>query len=52
MKNERASKASGLEGVVVAETELSDVDRELIIRWMTRDYRAIFGGKTIAAPPK
>jgi citrate synthase len=35
MKNERASKTSGLEGVVVAETELSDVDGErgrLVIR--------------------
>lgn len=27
---------------------LSDIDRELIIRWMTKDYRVIFGGKTIS----
>ncbi|MCI0353049.1 MAG: hypothetical protein L0Z53_26820, partial [Acidobacteriales bacterium] len=31
---------------------LSDVDRELIIRWMMRDYRAVFGGQTISAPPR
>lgn len=32
--------------------QLSDIDRELIIRWMTRDYRVVFGGQTISAPPK
>jgi ubiquinol-cytochrome c reductase cytochrome b subunit len=28
--------------------EMSDVEREMIIRWMLRDYRAVFGGATIA----
>jgi ubiquinol-cytochrome c reductase cytochrome b subunit len=32
--------------------QLSDIDRELIIRWMTRDDRVVFGGQTISAPPK
>jgi ubiquinol-cytochrome c reductase cytochrome b subunit len=32
--------------------ELSDADRELIIRWLTHDDRAIFGGKVISAAPK
>lgn len=31
---------------------LSDIDREIIIRWMTRDDRVVFGGKSITAPPK
>ena len=31
---------------------LSDIDRELIIRWMTRDDRVVFGGQTISAAPK
>ena len=31
---------------------LSDVDREMILRFMTRDYRVVFGGKVIAAAPK
>ena len=26
---------------------LLDVDREMIIRWMLRDYRPVFGGSTI-----
>ncbi len=38
--------------VKVTSMELSDIDRELIIRWMTHDDRVVFGGKTIAAPPK
>lgn len=32
--------------------QLSDVDRELIIRWITHDDRAIFGGSLISGPPK
>jgi mono/diheme cytochrome c family protein len=32
--------------------QLSDVDRELIIRWLIKDYRVVFGGKPIAAPSK
>ena len=31
---------------------LSDIDRELIIRMMTRDYRVVFGGQPVAGPPK
>ena len=27
---------------------LSDIEREMIIRWMWRDYRAVYGGATIA----
>ena len=26
---------------------LSDIDRELIIRWILRDYRPVYGGATI-----
>ena len=31
---------------------LSDLDRELIIRLVTRDHRVVFGGHAIAGPPK
>jgi ubiquinol-cytochrome c reductase cytochrome b subunit len=31
---------------------LSDLDRELIIRWLTRDERVVFGGKAVSGPPK
>jgi ubiquinol-cytochrome c reductase cytochrome b subunit len=31
---------------------LSDVDRELIIRWLLHDDRVVFGGEPISAPPK
>ena len=31
---------------------LSDIDRELIIRWLLKDYRVVFGGEPISAPPK
>lgn len=27
---------------------LTDIEREMIIRWMLRDYRAVYGGATIA----
>ena len=30
-------------------TQLSDVDRELIIRWLLKDYRLIFGGEPAGA---
>jgi ubiquinol-cytochrome c reductase cytochrome b subunit len=30
---------------------LSDIDRELIIRWLLGDYRVVFGGDPITAPP-
>jgi ubiquinol-cytochrome c reductase cytochrome b subunit len=31
---------------------LSDVDRELLIRWLLKDDRVIFGGDPISGPPK
>jgi quinol-cytochrome oxidoreductase complex cytochrome b subunit/mono/diheme cytochrome c family protein len=31
---------------------LSDVDRELIIRWLLGDGRAVFGGAPISGPPR
>jgi ubiquinol-cytochrome c reductase cytochrome b subunit len=31
---------------------LSDIDRELIIRLVTRDHRVVFGGHPVAGPPK
>ncbi len=30
--------------------QMSDVDRELIVRWLTRDDRAVFGGSEISGP--
>jgi hypothetical protein len=30
---------------------LSDVDRELIIRWLLKDNRVLFGGEPITGPP-
>jgi mono/diheme cytochrome c family protein len=30
---------------------LSDIDRELIIRWLLKDDRVVFGGEPISAPP-
>jgi ubiquinol-cytochrome c reductase cytochrome b subunit len=33
-------------------TSLSDIDRELIIRWLLKDYRVVFGGEPISGPPK
>ncbi len=32
-------------------TALSDIDRELIIRWLLHDDRVVFGGQSIASPP-
>ena len=31
---------------------LSDIDRELTIRWLLRDYRVVFGGEPISAIPQ
>jgi hypothetical protein len=30
----------------------SAVDRELIIRWLVKDYRVVFGGEPISGPRK
>jgi ubiquinol-cytochrome c reductase cytochrome b subunit len=32
--------------------QLSDIDRELIIRFLLKDYRVVFGGEPISGPPK
>ncbi|HEV3204451.1 MAG TPA: c-type cytochrome, partial [Gemmataceae bacterium] len=32
--------------------QLSDIERELIIRWLIKDYRVVFGGEPISGPPK
>src|SRR5205807_1949774 len=32
--------------------QLSDIERELIIRFMLKDDRVVFGGEPISAPPK
>jgi ubiquinol-cytochrome c reductase cytochrome b subunit len=31
---------------------LNDIDRELIIRWLLKDDRVVFGGEPISGPPK
>ena len=31
---------------------LTDIERELIIRLVTRDHRVVFGGHPVAGPPK
>jgi len=31
---------------------LTNLDRELIIRWLTRDARVVFGGRPVSGPPK
>lgn len=31
---------------------LTNLDRELIIRWLTRDGRVVFGGRPVSGPPK
>jgi ubiquinol-cytochrome c reductase cytochrome b subunit len=33
-------------------TNLSDANREVLIRWLTRDHRAVFGGTEISGPLK
>lgn len=32
-------------------SHLSDIDRELILRWLVEDYRTVFGGAPISGPP-
>ena len=32
--------------------QMSDIDRELIIRWLLGDYRVVFGGEPISTAPK
>ncbi len=36
--------------LIVGANHLSDLDREIIIRWLTGDYRIIFGGQPISGP--
>jgi mono/diheme cytochrome c family protein len=33
-------------------SHLSDVDRELLLRWLVRDPRVVFGGVPISGPPR
>jgi ubiquinol-cytochrome c reductase cytochrome b subunit len=33
-------------------SQLSDIERELIIRFVLKDYRVVFGGEPISGPPK
>ncbi|MBI3465976.1 MAG: cytochrome b N-terminal domain-containing protein [Planctomycetes bacterium] len=39
-------------GAKIKLIHLSDVDRELILRWLTGDGRVVFGGEPVSAPPK
>ena len=32
--------------------QLTDLERELIVRWLTKDYRVVFGGEPISSAPK
>jgi hypothetical protein len=32
--------------------QLSDIERELIIRFLLKDYRVVFGGEPISGPQK
>jgi quinol-cytochrome oxidoreductase complex cytochrome b subunit/mono/diheme cytochrome c family protein len=44
-----------IEGKIAEATQvmqLTDVERELIIRWLTRDYRVVFGGAPITGPKR
>lgn len=36
----------------IAVNELSDIDRELIVRWLSHDDRAVFGGGALSGPVK
>ena len=47
-KDAKKEKGAGKLDII----ELSDIDREVIIRWLTRDYRVVFGGKVISGPPR
>jgi mono/diheme cytochrome c family protein len=52
---EDAAKAKKLRDQIDAATRtvpLTDVERELIIRWMLGDDRVVFGGQPITGPPK
>jgi hypothetical protein len=44
-KKESIEKATG-------PVHLGDVDRELIIRWLLKDDRVVFGGEPVAGPPR
>jgi ubiquinol-cytochrome c reductase cytochrome b subunit len=32
--------------------QLGDIERELIIRWLLKDYRVVFGGDPVSGPPR
>ena len=44
-----ADRTAELGAYIRFDSALSAVDRELVIRFMTRDYRVVFGGAPIAA---
>ena len=47
---EKADKEKNWPGLKLV--ELPDIDRELVIRWLLRDDRAVFGGATISGARK
>jgi hypothetical protein len=47
--NEAKQKAAE---AAVKPVALSDIDRELIIRWLLHDDRVVFGGTPISGPPR
>jgi ubiquinol-cytochrome c reductase cytochrome b subunit len=48
---ERAKKEEEIDAATRL-AHLSDIDRELIIRWLLKDDRVVFGGEPITAPPR
>jgi quinol-cytochrome oxidoreductase complex cytochrome b subunit/mono/diheme cytochrome c family protein len=55
LEKEGRKETDALRGQVeraFAVMQLSDIDRELILRWMTGDYRLVMGGEPITGPPK
>ena len=45
-------KGAKLDTKDVKFADLADVDREILIRYLTADYRVVFGGQPITAPDK
>jgi ubiquinol-cytochrome c reductase cytochrome b subunit len=52
IKEEFALTAKDLPEEAKKLMQLSELDRELIIRWLTKDYRVVFGGQPISGVPK
>jgi ubiquinol-cytochrome c reductase cytochrome b subunit len=49
--NEKKKLQQDIDGATKV-IQLSDIERELIIRFMLKDYRVVFGGEPISGPPK